>query len=175
MIKIVVGSRNPVKINAIKQAFSQLFTDEQIECVGVDAPSGVADQPMTQTETRQGALNRVDYCKAQNQADYYAAIEGGVHNFTDGPATFAYIAIANEHKVSVGRSTQLPLPQRVYQALVNGQELGKVMDDLFNTQNVKQKQGAIGLLTQGQASRESVYTQAAILTLAPFIHTQLYT
>jgi non-canonical (house-cleaning) NTP pyrophosphatase len=42
-------------------------------------------------------------------------------------------------------------------------------------QNVKQKQGAIGLLTNEQASRESVYTQAIILAMARFIHPDFYT
>ncbi len=174
MYKILVGSRNPVKINAIQTAFSQVFADEHIECVAVDAPSGVADQPMTADETRAGALHRINYCKAHYQADFYAAIEGGVHNFEDGPATFAYIVLANQQQLSVSRSTQLPLPPVVYQALLAGKELGVIMDELFKTQNVKQKQGAIGLLTQGQASRESVYTQAVILALAPFIHADLY-
>ena len=49
------------------------------------------------------------------------------------------------------------------------------MDRLFNTDNVKQKQGAIGLLTHGLATRESVYRQAIILAMAPFIHPDLYT
>jgi non-canonical (house-cleaning) NTP pyrophosphatase len=49
------------------------------------------------------------------------------------------------------------------------------MDRLFNTSNVKQKEGAIGLLTHGLATRESVYKQAIILAMAPFIHPNLYT
>jgi non-canonical (house-cleaning) NTP pyrophosphatase len=66
------------------------------------------------------------------------------------------------------------LPPVIYQALKNGEELGHVMDRMFSTDNVKQRQGAIGLLTNDLATRESVYRQAIILAMAPFIHPDLY-
>jgi len=174
MIKIVVGSKNPVKINAAKTAICAVFSLKEVECKGVSAPSRVAEQPMTSQETREGAINRVRHCQKTTQADFYVAIEGGVDLFEYGSATFAYIAIANNQRMSIGRSCNLPLPPTIYQALQNGEELGHVMDKLFNTENIKQKQGAIGLLTNGQATRESVYTQAVVLALAPFVNPALY-
>lgn len=173
-LKIVVGSRNPVKINASKNALSQFFKVDNIECLGIDAPSGVSEQPMSAEETRQGAINRVNYCQQHFQADYYVAIEGGVDMTIDGPVTFAYVVVKNLQHLSVGRGATLPLPNQVYQRLVAGEELGPVMDGLFNTINVKQKGGAIGLLTGGLATREGNYTQALILTLAPFLHSGLF-
>jgi non-canonical (house-cleaning) NTP pyrophosphatase len=74
----------------------------------------------------------------------------------------------------VFRSAILPLPKSVYRALEQGEELGTVMDQLFNTENIKQKGGAIGLLTNGRATRESNYTHALTLALAPFLHPELY-
>lgn len=174
MIKVVVGSTNPVKINAAKSAILGVFSLTDILCIGINAPSGVADQPMNSQDTRRGAINRLKYIQQQTSADYYVAIEGGVNQFEDGPATFAYIAISDGQKQSVGRSSLLPIPPIIYQALEQGQELGVVMDRLFKTENVKQKQGAIGLLTNEQASRESVYTQAITLAMAPFINSDLY-
>lgn len=173
-LKIVVGSLNPVKINAAKNAISQFFNIADLDCWGIDAPSGVAAQPMNVEETRQGAINRVKYCQQHHQADYYVAIEGGVDDLEDGPVTFAYVIVANQQHMSVGRSATLPLPKQVFQALQGGEELGSLMDNLFNTTNVKQKGGAIGLLTGGLASREGNYTQALILSLAPFLHPTLF-
>ncbi|WP_299801677.1 inosine/xanthosine triphosphatase [uncultured Shewanella sp.] len=174
IISIIVGSKNPVKVGAAESALATLFPDKQIDCQGVDAPSLVADQPMTEAETKQGAINRVKYCQDNYQADYYMAMEGGVDLFEHGPATFAYIAIAHKAQVSVGRGAQLPLPMPVYQALTQGQELGHVMDSMFNTVNIKQKGGAIALLTQGHATRQGNYTQAIILAMAPMLHPHLY-
>ena len=52
-MKVVVGSKNPVKVNATRVALKQVLgTGDDIVVVGVDAPSLVADQPMTEAETR---------------------------------------------------------------------------------------------------------------------------
>lgn len=174
LITVVVGSKNPVKVNAVRTALASVFADSQIECEGQDAPSNVSDQPMTSTETRRGAINRVAFCQQHCQADFYVAIEGGVDLFEYGPATFAYIVITDGQRRSIGRSAILPLPPTVYQALQDGDELGPVMDKLFNTHNIKQKGGAIGLLTNGTATREDNYTQALILAMAPFLYGALY-
>lgn len=173
-LKIIVGSLNPVKINAAKQAIMQFFELDNVDCIGINAPSSVSVQPMTSTETRLGAFNRIKYCQLNYEADYYVAMEGGVDLLEDGPVTFAYIVVAHKQQISVGRSAILPLPITVYQALERGEELGPLMDRLFNTHNIKQKGGAIGLLTRGLATREGNYTQALILTLAPFLHSDLY-
>ena len=117
MIKVVVGSKNPVKISAAKTAICEMFALNDVECVGINAPSGVPEQPMTNEDTQLGAINRVKYCQQHAQADYYVAFEGGVDQFEYGPATFAYVAVANQEHMSIGRSCQLPLPPLVYQAL----------------------------------------------------------
>jgi inosine/xanthosine triphosphatase len=173
-IKVLVGSLNPVKINAVQSALSPLFPDQQVECLGLDAPSKVADQPMTATQTRLGAINRVKFCQQQQPADFYIAIEGGVDVFDYGAATFAYVVIANNTRQSIGRSANLPLPDVVYQALQQGEDLGHVMDRLFKTKNIKQKGGAIGLLTNGNATRQGTYCQALTLAMSPYLHAELY-
>lgn len=174
LIQIVVGSQNPAKIQAVESTFAGLFSQCQIHCHGVDAPSNVADQPMDEQETLEGAQNRVDFCRRNYKADYYVAIEGGVDKFSYGPATFAYVVIADSDKQSVGRSANLPIPDSVHLSLSQGAELGPLMDSLFNTHNIKQKGGAIGLLTNGVETRSSSYQQALTLAMAPFLHPQRF-
>ncbi|UPW19661.1 inosine/xanthosine triphosphatase [Agarivorans sp. TSD2052] len=173
-LKVVVGSRNPVKIRAVARALALYYPEQTIDCQGIDAPSLVPEQPMTSQQTRDGAVNRLRFCQQQQTADIYAAIEGGVDKFEDGPATFAYVAIANAQQVSVGRGANMPLPSSVYQALEQGEELGPLMDKLFNTHNIKQKGGAIGLLTNGLATREDNYVHALVLALVQFAHAELF-
>ena len=112
----IVGSKNPVKINATRATLSQAFAPAAIDVTGISVPSGVADQPMTEDETRLGAINRVKACIEQHRASWYVAIEGGVDMFRDGPATFAYVALYNGQQWSVGRSANLPLPACIYGA-----------------------------------------------------------
>ena len=179
-LSILVGSKNPVKINATKAAFQSHFPQHDIKVTTVSAPSGVAEQPMTETETLLGARNRVSYCqstsKATETSDYYVAIEGGVDNYPYGPAAFAYVVIAtaNMEQEAVGLSAQLPLPNNVYQALLKGEELGNVIDKIFNTQNAKQKSGAMGLFTNGLVTRQSTYQETLTLALARIANAHLY-
>ncbi len=57
-MKIVVASRNPVKIGAATQAFETLFPNESLEVTGVNVDSGAGDQPDSDKATRQGARTR---------------------------------------------------------------------------------------------------------------------
>lgn len=174
-IPVLVGSTNPIKVAAAKNAFEALFPHAVIDCKGMSVPSGVPDQPMTAADTRLGAVNRAKACEAAGGALFYVAMEGGVDRFEDGPATFAYVVIIREGgEMSVGRSSQLPLPEQVFAALEAGEELGHVMDRLFNTTNIKQAGGAIALLTHNAETRESSYRQALILAMAPQLHPELY-
>jgi inosine/xanthosine triphosphatase len=184
VIRLCVGSTNPVKVNAAKQAFAAVFPECVIDCKSMKAPSGVAEQPMTQAETRLGAQNRVRYCAGSvdaNTFDYCVAMEGGVDQFEEGAASFSYVAVLNLNKekgkggdLFTGRSANLPLPDKIFKRLQQGEELGPVMDEVFNTSNIKQKGGAIGLLTNHAATREGVYTQALILALAPALQPDHY-
>jgi inosine/xanthosine triphosphatase len=175
-LSIVVGSKNPVKISAAKEALSLVFTDTTVTSFGVSAPSGVPDQPMNDEETKVGAINRALHCREHHQADFYMTMEGGVHLFDFGPATFAYVAIVDNVRQapSIGRGAILPLPMSVYEALQAGEELGHVMDRLFHTDNIKQKGGAVGLLTNNVATRQSNYAQALIMAMAPFLHPKFF-
>ncbi|MED5524603.1 inosine/xanthosine triphosphatase [Gallaecimonas pentaromativorans] len=173
-LKLVVGSTNPVKVAAAKAALAPFFPGQAIDCVGLSAPSGVPDQPMTEADTRLGAINRVAWCQQQTEADYYLAMEGGVDEFEDGPATFAVVVIADNRRRSVGRSANLPLPPVLFEGLKQGEELGPLIDKLFGTTNIKQKGGAIGLLTRDLATRQSTYELALTLAMAPFLNPELF-
>lgn len=173
-IRVLVGSHNPVKIDAVRNAIAPLFPGTSVECEGMHAPSGVPEQPMTLAETREGAINRMNFCRQSGDADYYVALEGGVDVTEDGPGTFGFVAIASKGYVSVGCSAWLPLPPVVYESLLDGEELGPVMDRLFGTVNIKQQGGAIGLVTNGHSTRESAYREALIMAMAPFLYPALY-
>ena len=174
-ISVIVGSRNPVKVNAAEVIFRTAFPEVEVQVKGVDARSDVHDQPMSAAETLLGAQNRVKHTKYDYpDADYYVAFEGGVDEFPYGVAAFAYVVIASKSTTSVGRTADLPLPKRFFEALQQGQELGDVMDAHFKTQNIKQKGGAIGSLTNHHETRQSTYQQALMLALAPFLHNTLY-
>ncbi len=169
MLVIKVASANPAKINAVASAFAEVFPDQALDVQGLAVPSGVADQPMSSDETLLGAMNRVAEL-ANVQADYRVAIEAGL----DGDLTFAWMVIEHQGKIGKARSASLMLPPAALSHLQQGKELGDVMDLMFEQDNIKQKGGAIALLTQNRLSRSSVYHQALILAMIPFMNPDLF-
>lgn len=167
MKTVIVASLNPAKINAVKAAFEDVFNDEQFTFQGISVASEVPDQPISDQETKQGALNRVKNAKlADNKGDFYVGLEAG----NEGDFTFAWMIIESHSQRGESRSASLMLPPVVLEKLRTGKELGDVMDEVFATENIKQKGGAIGLLTNHLLTRSSVYHQALILALIPFIN-----
>ncbi|EJP3282794.1 inosine/xanthosine triphosphatase [Vibrio parahaemolyticus] len=163
--KVVIASLNPAKINAVKSAFQSAFPQQAFEFVGISVQSEVADQPMTNEETHRGAVNRVKNAKVEMPtADFYVGLEAGI----EGNVTFAWMVIESDTHRGESRSASLMLPPEVLAQLADANELGDVMDKVFGTENIKQKGGAISLLTQNQLTRSSVYHQALILALIPF-------
>lgn len=169
--QVIITSLNPAKISAVSNAFVECFPDQEFEFIGVKVASDVRDQPMSDEETRLGALNRIKNAKQQYpNGKYYVGVEAGI----EGNATFAWMVIENDTKRGESRSASLTLPETVLSKINEDNELGDVMDEVFNTSNIKQKGGAIGLLTQQRLSRSSVYQQALILALIPFQNPKLY-
>ncbi|ODP96500.1 inosine/xanthosine triphosphatase [Salinivibrio sp. SS3] len=170
MKQVIVTSKNPAKIAAVEAAFYDAFPDTLFTFTGVSVASGVAEQPMTEQETYAGACNRVRHAKAEYEGDFYVGVEAGL----DGQHTFAWMMIDDGTTQGEARSASLPLPPEALDALHQGEELGDVMDRMFATENVKQKGGAIGMLTGHRLTRSSVYHQALIMALIPFMRPHLY-
>jgi len=171
-MKVVVASRNPVKIGATEQAFAKLFPDQTLDMVSVDVASGVSDQPTSDEETRVGARNRAMAASdVLPEADYWVGLEGGVEVVDEQLMAFAWMAIKGSNgKIGEAISATLPLPPAVKELVDSGMELGDANDKVFSTINSKQGGGAYGLLTNGLYTRESIYTQTLIIALTTFVN-----
>lgn len=173
-MKVVVASANPVKLEAVKVAFSQCFDDDFV-FEGVSVPSGVSDQPVGSDETRQGALNRVQNAqKAMPDADFYVGLEGGVEWLGDELMVFAWMVVRSGEKEGLARTGSFSLPPKIVSLIHEGYELGIADDMVFRRENSKQKNGAVGILTNDLVTRQSYYEQALILALIPFLNKELY-
>jgi len=173
-MKIAVASKNPVKIEAVKEAFAECFA-EDLELKSFSVSSGVPDQPFGNNETRKGAMNRVKKLMEQtNGFDYYVGIEGGVSVLKGRMITFAWIVIKNHENEGIARSAGFFLPPRVAGLVQEGYELGTADDFVFKKNNSKRENGAVGLLTHNVVVRKTLYSQAIILALIPFLNPEIY-
>lgn len=55
-MKIIVGSKNPVKFQATGNVLEKIYGELEVQAIDVD--SGVPDQPIGLEVTVQGAINR---------------------------------------------------------------------------------------------------------------------
>lgn len=174
MIKIAVASKNPVKIDAVRDGLNA-FLKESFEITGVSVPSGVSDQPMSDAETLEGAESRVKNAQRLFPgSDYYVGIEGGVEPNTSGLMAFAWIVISNGSQTGKARSAGFFLPPEVAQLVHEGMELGDADDVVFRKINSKQDNGAIGLLTNDVITRKTLYLPAVQMAFVPFLNPELY-
>ena len=176
-MRITVASKNPVKIKCTELAFQQVFNNTPFTIHGVDVPSDVADQPMSDEETRQGAINRAKNAKVSNpKADFWVGIEGGIQENEDGEMlAFAWVHILSENQQGQSRTATFTLPPKITALIHQGIELGKADDIVFKRENSKQKSGAVGILTHDLIGRVEYYQPAVVLALIPFINPTLYT
>ena len=171
-MRVVVASRNPVKIGAAREAFAALFPGRTLDVTGIEVDSGVGDQPDSDAKTRQGARARaLQAFDAEPAADFWVGLEGGVDVFDGQLMAFAWIAVKGRRgDIGEARSTTLPLPPSVKELVDAGLELGEANDRVFATANSKQGGGAYGLLTDGRYTREGIYAQTLIIALTPFVN-----
>jgi len=176
-MKILIGSQNPVKIEAVKDAFTLFY--KEIEVIGISVNSNVPAQPVN-NQTFEGAKNRALELQKINskkdlQANFFIGIEGGIQeNYGRWFAFGAVCIINNKEKISYGTSAHFELPELITKRLLNGEELGFVMDEIMQEENTKQKGGAISFFTNGKMSRKDLYVPGVISALVPFLHEQLF-
>lgn len=166
-MKILVGSKNNVKVQAAKEAFSKYFEDLEVE--GLEVDSGVPKQPVGK-ETFEGAKNRVKNLQKKGKADFYIGIEGGIFRVYGRHFSAGVVCISDGKRYSFGISSFFPLPKEVIEEVKKGKELGEVMDLLLQRENIKQNEGAIGVFTKGRISRKELYIQPIVCALIPFIN-----
>lgn len=171
-MKVVIASHNPVKIRAVKTAFSLQFPENNHKFFPVQVKSGVRDQPLSDRETRQGACNRAENARSQQpDADFWVGLEGGIETLDDRLIAFAWMSVLGPgDKRGESRTVSLQLPPAVKTRVDQGMELGDANDQVFSTTDSKHQGGAFGLLTGGLYTRESVYTEALVVALVPFVN-----
>ena len=66
------------------------------------------------------------------------------------------------------------MPIKISNLIKEGYELGDADDIVFKRSNSKQKNGAVGILTDNLINRTDYYSHAIILALIPFTNSKLY-
>ncbi len=167
-MKVSIGSLNPVKVKAVKNAFELRFK-ENIQLSIHQVASGVPDQPFGD-ETIDGAVNRAKLAlKDDSEAQYGVGLEGGITYHKKEAYAVAWCAVVNkENDVGLGCSFGVHLPSIIMDKINNGMELGDVLDEILNRKNIKHQEGFFGLATGNQVTRQDAYTNMVMSALYRF-------
>lgn len=171
-MRVVVGSRNPVKLASVEDAFSKFF--KEVEVTGAEVDSGVSSQPLG-GDTFEGALNRARRARDSFKGGFFVGIEGGVFELASRWFSFGVVCVMDKDgKRGYGLTPFFELPTQIVKQLKEGKELGDIVDELTGEKGTRLKRGAVGYLTRGVVDRKLYYIQGVIMALIPFLNEKMY-
>ncbi len=164
---INIGSKNLVKIDALKEILIDYPRLKDAEVFPLEAGSGVADQPKSLDETISGAMNRAK--SAFQNCDYSVGIESGlmkVPKTNTGYMDVSACAIFNGQEYFLGLSSAWEPPKKVVEFMIQeGMDMNDAAYKAGLTDNLKigSAEGLIGIVSKGLLTRKE-YTKEAIRT-----------
>jgi inosine/xanthosine triphosphatase len=166
--RIAVGSANPGKIAAVRQAVARYWP--QAAVAGINVPSGVPEQPRNDAEGARGAVLRAAAARRALDADVGIGLEGSSDEHPWGMYTVAWVAVVDRAgRVGLASTGRCPLPAPVAAGIQAGGELGPLVDDLLGEANTKHRGGASAAFTAGHAGRIDSLAGGVIYACAPFL------
>ena len=175
-MKVLIGTKNPSKIEGAKKAFDKFFKD--VEMIGIDVSSNVPDQPFN-GDVLKGAKNRVQEIKqyaSENsvEADYYIAIEAGIVDYFDSYINFNISVIEDKNGLqSIGASQGFQIPNGLIPE-IRQIGLGKEMDKIFSGTELGKSVGGISFLTKNNVTRMDIVENSFTMALIRFINGDLW-
>ena len=161
-MKITIGSLNPTKVEAVKSVF------HHYEVIGKNVPSNVSNQPMTDQETMEGAINRANNAKRDGNSEIGIGLEGGVIIENDRLFLCNWGALVYENETILASGAKILLPREFMKELKNGIELSDIMDSYTNEKDIRSKEGAVGIFTNGQITRTQIFEHISKLLLGQY-------
>jgi|GEM_PF-883859 len=178
-IQIAVGSENKAKNLAVLKAFRTAFPKATLQIKGFNVESGIADQPTTDEESIQGAINRANGALARlATAQYGVGLEGNTVTIADRMYLHGWVAIVERDNDTpgIGHSSGLELPQNLRDGIEAGGELGPLLQEMLGDEDnkIRHTLGTNGVLSDGLYTREQEFIDATTVALARFVKPDLY-
>ncbi|WP_188456499.1 DUF84 family protein [Virgibacillus oceani] len=157
-MEITIGSNNPTKIAAVQAIFPNASV------INRNVPSNVSEQPFSDEETRQGAINRAIACIRENPNSIGIGLEGGIMYIREQLYLCNWGALVDqEENVYTASGARILLPSGFQSQLTEGIELGDVMDEYTQKKEVRNNEGAIGIFTNDLVNRKEMFVHVVKL------------
>jgi len=177
-MRINIGSKNQVKVNAVKETIRDYGFLSEAEVFSIEVSSEVHKQPKSIDETVEGAMNRAK--SAFQNCKYSFGIESGlikVPNTKTGYMDVCVCAIYDGKDYHLGLSSSFEYPTKVTK-LVLSEELD--IDEAFykagltRDKRIGRSEGVIGYLTKDRLKRKEYIKQAITTALIHLENPELF-
>lgn len=173
MVRVVVGSKNPTKIEGARLAFEQYFDD--VEVIGVEVNTSIPPQPFD-SDTIRGAIERAKKAYS-SQFDFSVGIEAGLFKLEctiSGYLDFQVAAVYDGENCTIGFGPGFEYPRSVVEDVLRGKEVGEVMERISGIKNLGKKWGAVHYLSRGAISRTELSRISVTMALIPLLNREMY-
>ena len=173
-LKVAVGSTNKVKVDAVRNIFTQAFG--LVEIVSVEPEHGLERQPMEQRVV-EGAIKRAKNALEKTHADIGVGVEAGLflNKMLGKHLDIQYCAIVDmSGRCTVGHGPGFEYPPEVVKAVLAGGTVGDTMSKLTGIEDIGHKSGSIGYLSDGMIDRTALTEISVLMALVPRIRRELY-
>ncbi|HTG85480.1 MAG TPA: inosine/xanthosine triphosphatase [Pyrinomonadaceae bacterium] len=184
---IALGSDRAAKIMAVRASVARVAAIDagwaDVNVVARRVETNVPNMPLTDWQLMQGARERAlavrDSLKSRRlEADIYVGLEGGFHSISIEGEWHTFLrgwAYATDGKRGAfGAGPSIAVPADIVKRVVEGRELGDVIDEVTGGRDIRSKQGAWGILSRDLVTRSMSFELALIAAFAPFYNSRFY-
>src|SRR5580692_3879042 len=190
-ILVAVGSTRRPKVHAVSEALATIRTVSDFlpafEIVGVEVPSGVRHTPLSREDLMTGARQRAEallqIARAKNERwKYFVGLEGGLDVIAGLEVIPSLDVVPELDVVSEASNRWVFLESWAYVTDGEGRGafgqsgavLAQAIDAFAGGHNIRDAEGAWGILTRNLATRQDSFRAAVINAFAPFFNRELY-
>jgi len=184
---IALGSDRAAKIMAVRASIARVAAIDgdwaDVNVVARRVETNVPNMPLTDWQLMQGARERAlavrdSLASRRLEADIYVGLEGGFHSISIEGEWHTFLrgwAYATDGKRGAfGAGPSIAVPADIVKRVVEGRELGDVIDEVAGGRDIRSKQGAWGILSRDLVTRSMSFEVALIAAFAPFYNFKLY-
>lgn len=171
-IKIILGSKSHIKLNAVKEAVSHVFDEYNYTITNVETESNVNNQPYGYDEITEGAQNRLNDChesvpltQEEDNVNYIlVAIENGIIKINSFFYDLACVMVENYQtgEVYTTFSTTIEIPREIIYKVTES-DYEKTVGDIIDPNNSKDPHST---LTNFVLCRKDILKQALVSSLS---------
>jgi inosine/xanthosine triphosphatase len=184
-------------------AANQLAPELDFEVAGAEVPSGVRHTPLSREDLMTGARQRaealVQMARTENKPwKYFVGLEGGI-DVVAGPDVMPNLDVIPDVDIvreagkrwvflenwayvtdgtslgAFGQSGAVLIPDSLAKTVVDdGIELSEAIDAFAGRHNIRDAEGAWGILTRNLISRQEAFRVAVLNAFAPFFNRGVY-